>query len=102
MEARDLKERFSAKLGLTPEQSRTIEPMLEKMSEDLKAVRIETTRHISSIVKNAYEQIGKGLTAEQRQKLEEMQKGHHENWHRHFNGFRSESQRRSNSPPDRL
>ena len=72
MEARYLKERFQSKLSLTPEQCKVIDPILEKMSEDLKASRSECMKKIGAIMKSSYDQIGKELTPEQRVKLEEM------------------------------
>jgi len=62
LEAHYLKEHFQSKLSLTPEQAQVIEPILDKMSEDLKSVRAETTKRITAIVKTSYDQIGKELT----------------------------------------
>jgi len=84
IESRDLKERFQAKLGLTPQQTKNIEPVLETMSEQLKSIRAETSKRIAAVMKNSYDQIGKDLTPEQRQKLEEMKKDRQENNHRKF------------------
>jgi len=84
LEAHYLKEHFQSKLSLTPEQAQVIEPILDKMSEDLKSVRAETTKRITAIVKTSYDQIGKELTPEQRVKLEEMKKDRQENNHRRF------------------
>jgi len=83
-DARYLKQRFQSKLSLTPEQAKTIEPILDKMSDELKSVRADTTKRIGAIVKNSYEQIGKQLTPEQRLKLDAMKKERSENNHRRF------------------
>ena len=103
LDTRYLKERFQTKLALTPEQAKIIEPILERMSEDLKSVRQDTTKRISGIMKNSYEQIGKELTPEQRIKLDEMQKDRHEERreppHRRWKPW-SDS-RKSNSPPQK-
>jgi gas vesicle protein len=84
IETRYLKERFQSKLGLTPEQIRSIEPILETMSEQLKNIRGETSKRIAAVVKNSYDQIGKDLTPEQRQKLEEMKRDRQDNSRRKF------------------
>jgi Spy/CpxP family protein refolding chaperone len=102
LDARYLKERFQSRLALTPEQAKVIEPILEKMSEELKSVRQDATKRISAIMKSFYDQIGKELTPDQRQKLDEMQKDHHpehrEGPHKRFKPS-PDSFRRSNSPP---
>lgn len=102
LDARYLKERFQSRLALTPGQAKVIEPILEKMSEDLKSVRQDAIKRISAIMKSSYDQIDKELTPEQRQKLEEMQRDHrpehHEGPHKRFKPG-SDSFRRSNSPP---
>ena len=101
LETRYLRDRFQSKLGLTPEQSHVIEPILEKMSEDLKSIRQDATKRISAIMKTSYDQISKQLTPEQRQKLDEMQKDHRED-HREPPHRRKpwlDSPRKSNSPP---
>ena len=98
MEARYLKEKFQSKLNLTPEQSKVIDPLLDKMSEDLKSIRAETSRRIGMVMKSSYEQIGKELTAEQRVQLETMKKDHSDSTHRRSKLF-PDSSRRSNAPP---
>ena len=102
LETRYLRDRFQSKLGLTPEQSLMVEPILEKMSEDLKSIRQDATKRISAIMKTSYDQIAKQLTPEQRKKLEEMQKERHDDHreppHRRFKPW-SDSPRKSNSPP---
>ena len=99
LEAHYLKERFQSKLSLTPEQAQVIEPILEKVSDDLKGIRTDCTKRIGGIMKNAYEQIGKELTADQRVKLEQMKKDRPENNHRRF---KPEPPHKSNSPPQSL
>jgi len=101
-EARYLKERFQSKLALTPEQAKVIEPILEKMSDELKAVRAESTKRIGAIMKSSYEQIGKELTPEQRAKLEQMKKDRTESSHRKFRPPPPDWPRKSNSPPQNL
>jgi len=105
LETRYLRERFQAKLALTPEQSKVIEPILEKMSEDLKSIRQDTTKRISAIMKTAYEQIGNELTPDQRKKLEEMQKDRHDDRreppHKKWQWKGPEPSRKSNSPPQK-
>src|SRR6185369_14561846 len=101
IEARYLKERFQSKLSLTPEQAKVVEPILEKVSEDLKSIRSDCTKRIGGIRKNAYEQIGKELTPEQRVKLEQMKKDRPENGHRRSKSL-SDGSHKSNSPPQNL
>ncbi len=104
-ESRYFKEKFQSKLDLAPEQSKAIAPILDKMCEDLKSVRQDTTKRISAIMKTSYEQIGKELNPEQRKKLDAMQKERHEDrdrrdtQHRRFKPW-SDS-RRSNAPPQK-
>ena len=100
MESHYLKERFQSKLGLTPEQEKIIEPIVEKMSKELKSIRGETTKRVSAIMKSSYDQIGRELTPDQRQKLEEMKKDRPENNHHRFRS--PDSPHRSNSPPKDL
>ncbi len=101
LETRYLKERFQSKLGLTPEQSKVIEPILEKMSDDLKSVRQDTSKRISALMKTSYDQIARQLTPEQRKKLDEMQKDRHEDRREppHKRRPWPDSFRKSNAPP---
>jgi len=102
LETRYLRDRFQSKLNLTPEQSQVIEPILEKMSDDLKSVRQDCSKRIAAVMKASYDQIAKKLTPEQRKKLEEMQKEHRDD-HREPPHRRSkpwwDGPRKSNSAP---
>ena len=83
IEAQYLKERFQAKLDLTPEQAKLIDPLLDKMSDELKAIHGECGKRISAVVKNSYDQIARELTPAQRLKLEQMRKSRPEKSRRH-------------------
>jgi len=58
IEARYLKERFQSKLSLTAEQAMVIEPILEKVSDDLSR-SLGLHQRIGGIMKNAYDQIAR-------------------------------------------
>ncbi len=101
IDARYLKQRYESKLNLTPEQSQVVEPILEKMSDDLKSIRQDTSKRISGMMKTSYDQMGKCLSSEQRAKLEEMRKDHREDRHEPQRKRKPwfESVRKTNAPP---
>ena len=94
LEAHWLKERFHSKLALTEDQAKVVDPILEKMSEELKSLRAESTKRIGALMKSSYDQIARDLTPEQRVKLEQMKKDRAENSHRR----RAPQDKKTNAP----
>jgi Spy/CpxP family protein refolding chaperone len=75
-----MKERLRKELKLTSDQEAKISPIVEKMAAQLEQIRKETGERVRQTFKNAHQEMEADLTAEQRQKLREMEKRHHA-WH---------------------
>ncbi len=63
-----------SRLGLTPEQSAKIDPVIQKAVSDIHAIRMEAAQRVNKVFEGAYAQVSAILTPEQRAKLEELQK----------------------------
>ena len=68
-----LRARFQSRLGLSPEQVRKIEPMIEQAMHRVEAIRSETATHVFANVSNLHEQVLVVLTPEQRVKFEQLE-----------------------------
>src|SRR5262245_2418969 len=64
------------RLALTPEQIEKVEPVFRKGFEDVRAIQDRSLKEVQAAVKRNHEEIGKLVTPEQRQKLEEMDREH--------------------------
>jgi Spy/CpxP family protein refolding chaperone len=73
--------RMIERLQLTTNQVTQIEPVFRKGWEDVHAIQDRSIKEVEAAVKRNHEEIGKLVTLEQRQKLEEMdrerEKRHH-------------------------
>ncbi|MDB6122609.1 MAG: hypothetical protein JWQ71_1602 [Pedosphaera sp.] len=65
---------LKSKLGLTDEQSKKIDPMIDKAGAELQGVQTNTMQRVSQVIESLHAQIRPELTAEQKVKLEEMAK----------------------------
>jgi len=63
-------------LGLTPEQSEKVAPILERMSSQLAEIREETGRRVAQTMGESHREIAPILTPEQRAKLDKMKERH--------------------------
>jgi hypothetical protein len=69
-----LRARFQSRLGLTPEQVRKVEPMIEQAMRRVEAIRNETASNVFANVSNLHEQVVTVLTPEQKTKFEELER----------------------------
>ena len=67
------KERLRTELNLTPEQVAKISPITDKTAAQLQKVRQDTGRRVHEIMTEAHQEMAANLTAEQRQKLQQIE-----------------------------
>jgi Na+/phosphate symporter len=65
---------LKTKLGLTEEQSKKIDPMIDKAGAELQGIQTNTMQRVSQVIESLHAQMRPELTAEQKTKLEEMEK----------------------------
>jgi Spy/CpxP family protein refolding chaperone len=75
-----MKERLRAELNLTPEQVAKISPIIDKTAAQLRDIRRDTARRVHETMAEAHRQMAVNLTAEQRQKLQQIEE-RHRRWH---------------------
>lgn len=75
-------ERFSAKLGLSPEQKTKIQELLESKRQKIKVLRAEVHPKFEEIRNATREEIRQLLTAEQQEKFDAMQSDWESYWKR--------------------
>lgn len=75
-------ERFSAKLGLSPEQKTKIQELLESKRQKIKVLRAEVHPKFEEIRNATREEIRQLLTAEQQEKFDAMQSERESYWKR--------------------
>jgi len=80
--------RLQEQIELTPEQVKEIEPVFRRGFAEVKAIQDRSLKEIEAAVKGNHEEIGKLISAEQRQKLEEMDRQREKSFHEHRGGFR--------------
>jgi len=68
-----MKERLRTELNLTPEQVAKISPITDKTAAQLQKVRQDTGRRVHEIMTEAHQEMAANLTAEQRQKLQQIE-----------------------------
>jgi hypothetical protein len=83
-----MRNRFAAKLGLSPDQIAKITPIIDSAAADLHSIRAETAQRMNKVFDDSYAQVSAILTPEQRIKLDQMQKERHEMMHRWQEGHR--------------
>ncbi|PYJ73198.1 MAG: hypothetical protein DME75_02125 [Verrucomicrobia bacterium] len=71
-----MKERLRTELNLTPEQVASVSPIIDKTAAELQKVRQDTGRRVHEIMTQAHQEMAANLTAEQRQKLQQIEERH--------------------------
>ena len=69
-----MRNRFQARLGLTPDQMAKINPIVETAAAELRSIRVETAQRLNKVFEDSYAQVSAILTPEQRPKFDEMLK----------------------------
>lgn len=78
-----MREQLRRELNLTAEQSEKIGPLVDEMSKRLEVIREDTSKRVAATMGESHNQIVPLLTAEQREKLEQMKLRHEQMLHRH-------------------
>jgi len=78
-----MKEHLRRELRLTPEQTAKISPIIDKATAQLREMRRDTRRRVHEIMMGVHNEISVNLTAEQRQKLQQIEERHRRERHRH-------------------
>lgn len=68
-----VRKRFQERLALTPEQMRKIDPIIERMGEELRAIHERSTAEVESVIQRTNAEIARELTPEQRIQFEKME-----------------------------
>lgn len=74
--------RFSNRLDLTVEQKEKLRPIIQQADAELRRLRQTGAREAIAIAERMHEQVAEILTAEQRNKLEQMKRDMRERWQR--------------------
>jgi hypothetical protein len=69
-----IQDRLKAKLCLTDEQLRNLQPVFDQTAQDLEAVRSQAVHDTDRIICRAHRLIAQELNADQKKKLEEFDK----------------------------
>ena len=75
-----MKERLRTELNLTPDQVAKVSPIIDKTAAQLQTVRQDTGRRVHEVITEAHQEMAANLTAEQRQKLQQIEE-RHRRWH---------------------
>ena len=75
-----MRDRYRAKLNLTPEQVAKISPIIDKAAAQLEEIRGTTGRRVHETIAEAHREMAADLTEEQRAKLQEIE-ARHRRWH---------------------
>ena len=70
--AQRMRETLRTELDLTPVQTKKIDPLVEKLGAEMRAIHIETMERVRKLIDSAHDQIAAELTPEQKRKLEAM------------------------------
>ena len=79
-----MKDELRTELNLTPEQVTKIAPIIDNVDSQLTDIRRETGQRVHQIMTEAHRQMAANLTAEQRQKLQQIEERHRRLRHHHF------------------
>jgi Spy/CpxP family protein refolding chaperone len=79
-------DRLQVRLNLTPDQIARIRPIIARSAVELRLVRADTALRINKVFDDSYAQVSALLTADQRTKLDEMQRKRRENMQLHLGG----------------
>ena len=71
-----MRNHLQRELQLTPEQSEKVGPILERMTQQLDAIREETRHRVAATMGQSHDEMIPLLTPEQQQKLNEMRERH--------------------------
>ena len=71
------RDHLKRELQLTPEQNQQVEPILERLGDQLDTIRAETRRRVGDAMAQSHRQIVPLLTPEQQEKLQGMRRRHH-------------------------
>jgi Spy/CpxP family protein refolding chaperone len=71
-----MRDHITRHLDLTPEQLRVIDPILDRTSAELQAIRAETGQRVSETMKRSQQEMAPHLTPEQQAKAEKMKMRH--------------------------
>ncbi len=74
--AHRMNERLRHELGLTPEQSSKIAPIIDQSAKKLQTIRMESAHRVRQTLTEAHLQISPDLTPEQRTKLAAIEEKH--------------------------
>jgi Spy/CpxP family protein refolding chaperone len=75
-----MRDRYRAKLNLTPEQVAKISPIIDKAAAQLEEIRGTTGRRVHETIAEAHREMAADLTEEQRAKLQAIE-ARHRRWH---------------------
>ncbi|MBI4660621.1 MAG: hypothetical protein HY735_17430 [Verrucomicrobia bacterium] len=77
-------DRLRSKLGLTPEQVKSIEPLLSEAAAELQAIQASTAERVTEVFRKLNERQKKFLTSEQQALLDEMERERQQIFHDTF------------------
>ena len=97
-----LQNRLVSKLGLTPEQVKTLQPVFDQSARELRAIHSKAMCATDEVIRRAHEQIARELTPEQKLKLELLDKERADWLHHKLKGPDPDSERAAPPPDKRL
>lgn len=76
MMAERMREQMHRQLDLTAEQTRELDPIVDRMASQLQQIRRESGRRVFDTMEEAHRAMATHLTPEQQQRLEQMKQRH--------------------------
>jgi Spy/CpxP family protein refolding chaperone len=73
---RDFRNRFAREVGLTPEQQRRVDSIMDRQGRELRVVRGRVQPELDSIIQRTRRELDSVLTPDQRQKAAEIRRRH--------------------------
>jgi Spy/CpxP family protein refolding chaperone len=73
---REFRNRFAREVGLTPEQQRRVDSIMDRQGRELRAVRGQVQPELDSIIQRTRRELDSVLTPDQRQKAAEIRRRH--------------------------
>jgi hypothetical protein len=73
---RDFRNRFAREVGLTPEQQRRVDSIMDRQGWELRVVRGRVQPELDSIIQRTRRELDSVLTPDQRQKASEIRRRH--------------------------
>lgn len=68
-----MQDRLKSQLELTPDQLERIQPILDRTSQEMRAIHEKTMKEIDEAIQRSHAEIARELNPEQRRKLEALQ-----------------------------